>query len=70
MLAGCLVVELLDYRPQRSGDPALQVPERTRVILHPNPETMYADICSFNQRYGGNWNDQMALEFEAQLLVS
>ena len=66
---GCMVVELLDYRPQKSKEPAPKNPEKTRVILHPNPETLWADVCSLNQRHGGKWTDMDALEVEAKLLV-
>jgi transcription factor SPT20 len=67
---GCMVVELLDYRPQKSSEPALKNPDKTRVVLHPSPETLWADICSLNQRNGGRWTDMDALEIEAKLLVS
>lgn len=66
---GCMVVELLDYRPQKSKEPALKTPEKTRVILHPNAETLYEDICSLNTQNGSKWTDQDALEIEAKLLV-
>lgn len=64
-----MVVELLDYRSQKVNQPHPEKPERTRVILHPNPETLYADICSLNQRNGGSWSDAEAIEIEAKLLV-
>ncbi|KAJ3507597.1 hypothetical protein NLJ89_g6208 [Agrocybe chaxingu] len=67
---GCMVVELLDYRPQRSKEPALKTPERTRVVLHPNSETLWADICSLNQKNGKKWTDMDALEVEAKLLLA
>ncbi|KAF9054635.1 Spt20 family-domain-containing protein [Panaeolus papilionaceus] len=66
---GCMVVELLDYRPQKSKEPALKTPEKTRVILHPNAETLYEDICSLNTQNGSKWTDQDALEVEAKLLL-
>ena len=68
--AGCMIVELLDYRPQKFKEPALEKPERTRVVLHPNSETLWADICLLNQKAGYQWTDQDALEIEARLLVS
>jgi transcription factor SPT20 len=67
---GCMVVELLDYRPQRSKEPALKVPEKTRVVLHPNSETLWADICLMNRRNGSQWTDKDALEVEAKILVN
>ena len=65
-----MVVELLDYRPQRSKEPPPKTPQKTRVVLHPNSETLWADICSLNQRHGGKWTDMEAIELEAKLLVS
>jgi transcription factor SPT20 len=67
--SGCMIVELLDYRPQKSNEPALKNPSKTRVVLHPSPETLWADICSLNQRNGARWTDMDALEIEAKLLV-
>ncbi|KAJ3501113.1 hypothetical protein NMY22_g19035 [Coprinellus aureogranulatus] len=67
---GCMVVELLDYRSQQFNQPQPEKPERTRVILHPNPETLYADICSMNMKNGGTWTDRDALEVESKLLLA
>jgi hypothetical protein len=64
-----MIVELLDYRPQKLKEPVLEKPERTRVVLHPNSETLWADICLLNQKAGSQWTDQDALEIEARLLV-
>lgn len=38
-------------------------------MLHPNSETLWADICAMNHRFGGKWTDRDALEIEARLLV-
>ncbi|KAH6916382.1 Spt20 family-domain-containing protein [Coprinopsis sp. MPI-PUGE-AT-0042] len=67
---GCMVVELLDYRAKRSRDPQPEKPDRTRVILHPNPETLYADVCALNARSKSNWTDRDALEIESKLLLA
>ncbi|KAF9461492.1 Spt20 family-domain-containing protein [Collybia nuda] len=67
---GCMIVELLDYRPQRNKEHTPEKPERTRAVLHPNSETLWADICSLNQRSGGKWSDRDALAIEAQLLLA
>ncbi|KDR67630.1 hypothetical protein GALMADRAFT_146917 [Galerina marginata CBS 339.88] len=67
---GCMIVELLDYRPQKSQEPALKTPHKTRVVLHPNSETLWGDLCSLNQRNGGKWSDANALEIEAKLILA
>jgi hypothetical protein len=65
-----MIVELLDYRPQqRNKEASLDKPEKTRVVLHPNGETLFADICSLNRKNGSKWTDRDALEVEARLLV-
>lgn len=65
-----MVVELLDYRPKKMSEPSLKNPGKTRVVLHPSPESLWADICSLNQRNGGKWSDIDTLEVEAKILVS
>ncbi|KAF8141930.1 Spt20 family-domain-containing protein [Boletus edulis] len=66
---GCMLVELLDYRPKRAKDPPLEKPERSRVTLHPNDETRWADLCLLNQRTGSKLADPQVLELEAQILL-
>ena len=41
----------------------------TRVLLRPNSETLFADLCLLNQKAGGKWTDKDALEVEAKILV-
>lgn len=69
VLAGCMVVELLDYRPPKGKDPVLEKPEKTRVVLTPNQETFWTDLCLLNQKAGSAWTDRDALEVEARILV-
>lgn len=64
-----MLVELLDYRPQRSTDSTLEKPDKTRVVLHPTPETLYADLVLLNQRQGNKWSDRDALKIEAAVVV-
>ncbi|KAL4066154.1 Spt20 family-domain-containing protein [Scleroderma yunnanense] len=66
---GCMVVELLDYRPKRAKDPPLEKPECSRVTLHPSDETLWADLCLINQRNGSKFTDLDALELEARILL-
>ena len=67
--AGCMIVEVHDYRPPKATDPTLDEPHKTRVVLSPNSETLWADICLMNQKAGNTWTDREALEVEARILV-
>lgn len=67
--AGCMIVELLDYRPVKAKDPVLVNPERSRVVLTPNSETLWADLCLMNVKAENVWTDRDALEVEARILV-
>jgi transcription factor SPT20 len=66
-----MIVELLDYRPQHKSKktPTPEQPERTRVVLRPTSETLWADICLLNHKFGDKWTDRDALEIESELLV-
>jgi transcription factor SPT20 len=66
LLQGCLIVELRDYRPRDNIDDFIS----SRVVLQPNSETMWADICHMNQKAGNKWTEQDALEVEARILAS
>lgn len=70
IIIGCMIVDLLDYRPPKGKDPVLENPDRTRVVLTPSPETLWADLCLLNQRAGYTWTDKDALEVESRILVS
>lgn len=65
-----MIVELLDYRPEKRRDGPLTTPSKTRTVLHPDSETLFADVCALNRKSGGTWTDHEALEVEAKLLVS
>ncbi|TFY56188.1 hypothetical protein EVJ58_g7792, partial [Rhodofomes roseus] len=67
---GCMIVEVHDYRPPKATDQTLEEPQKTRVVLSPNPETLWADICLMNQKVGNAWTDRDALEVEARILVT
>ena len=64
-----MIVELLDYRPPKGKDDVLEKPEASRVVLSPNGESLWTDICLLNQKCGGAWTDGETLEVEAQILV-
>ncbi|KAK0203109.1 Spt20 family-domain-containing protein [Desarmillaria ectypa] len=71
---GCLIAELLDYRPQKANDPPLEKPGRTRTVLHPTPESLWADVCKIaatkKQQDGLVMTDRDALEIESRLLLA
>ncbi|KAF8826177.1 hypothetical protein HHX47_DHR6000341 [Lentinula edodes] len=67
---GCLIVDLLDYRPTKPTDPPLEIPEKTREVLHSTSETLWADLCVINSNSGGNLTDLQAIEIEARILLA
>ncbi|KAJ3768511.1 Spt20 family-domain-containing protein [Lentinula raphanica] len=67
---GCLIVDLLDYRPPKPNDPPLDTPKHSREVLHPTPETLWADLCVINASTGGKLTDAQALEIEAKILLN
>ncbi|KAI0642084.1 Spt20 family-domain-containing protein [Trametes meyenii] len=67
---GCLIVELLDFRPAKTTEPELEQPERSRVVLTPNDESRWGDICLMKQKAIAPWTDGDALELEARLLMA
>lgn len=66
---GCMIVELLDYRPKRVKDSPPEKPERSRITLHPSDETLWTDLCLINQRHGSKFTDFDVLELEARILL-
>lgn len=64
-----MIVEIEEFKQSNSKDNKL--PEKTvaRVLLRPNSETLFADLCLLNQKAGNNWTDKDALEVEAKILV-
>ncbi|KZT09823.1 uncharacterized protein LAESUDRAFT_747862 [Laetiporus sulphureus 93-53] len=67
---GCMIVELQDYRPPKASDPTLEDPQKSRVVLTPSPETLWADICLLDQKAGNIWTDREALEVEARIVTA
>ncbi|KAI0369109.1 hypothetical protein BV20DRAFT_946633 [Pilatotrama ljubarskyi] len=67
---GCLIVELLDYRPSKAGEAELEQPEKSRIVLTPNDESRWSDICLLSQKSSVPWTDADTLELEARLLMA
>jgi transcription factor SPT20 len=68
-----MIVEIEECSQLNSTDNSKESksPEKaiTRVLLRPNSETLFADLCLLNQKAGGKWTDEDALEIEAKILV-
>jgi transcription factor SPT20 len=68
-----MIVEIEEFSQVTSNDNSKESkpPEKTvtRVLLRPNSETLFADLCLLNQKSGNNWTDQDAHEIEARILV-
>ncbi|KAI0306000.1 Spt20 family-domain-containing protein [Multifurca ochricompacta] len=71
---GCMIVEIEEFKQINSKDNSKdnKLPEKTvtRVLLRPNSETLFADLCLLNQKGGGKWTDEDALEVEAKILLA
>ena len=67
-----MIVESIDHRKPRllSQQSTAKEPECVRVVLQPNAESFYADLCLLNAKNGGTWTDQEALEIESKILVN
>jgi transcription factor SPT20 len=68
-----MIVEIEELSQPSSSDNSKESnpPEKivTRVLLRPNSETLFADLCILNQKTGYKWTDNDALEAEAKILV-
>ncbi|KTW30664.1 hypothetical protein T552_00379 [Pneumocystis carinii B80] len=40
------------------------------TVLKPSSETIWAEMCLFSESTGGKFNDEMAIEFESQILIA
>lgn len=64
-----MIVESIDHR-KPSSESASNEPECVRVVLQPNGESFYADLCLLNAKHGNTWTDQEVLEVESKILVT
>jgi transcription factor SPT20 len=60
------LIDLLDHRGV-SGEDSVT---KERVVLQPNGETLWADICLEHERNNTINSDEEAMEIEARMLVS
>jgi transcription factor SPT20 len=65
---GCLLADLLDYRPPK-GAPPLTVPARSRHVLRPTEDSRWADVRAFVIKHELDWSDADVQAFEARILV-
>lgn len=64
-----MIVDLLDYRPGKPTESVLDVPEKSRVVLQPTAESIWADLCLLNDKLDAHWTDEQTLEMESHILV-
>jgi hypothetical protein len=68
-----MIVEIEEFKQVNSKDNSKESKPLektvTRVLLRPNSETLFADLCLLNQKSGNKWTDKDALEIEAKILV-
>lgn len=70
---GCLIVEIHDHRstdtenknPQTDSDNKMK-----RIVMKPTAESIWTDISLLSEEWGVPWTEDIALEVEAQILVS
>ena len=70
-------MEIHDHRRSNSNSHARETSPRTdteaevkRVVMQPTAESIWADICLLNEESGFTWTEDIALQVEAQILVS
>lgn len=61
-ILGCLIVEVHDHR--------LEATEIKRVVMKPTAESIWTDVALLSEDWGLPWTEEIALEVEAQILVS
>jgi transcription factor SPT20 len=64
-----MIVEIEEFKQSNSKESKSPEKATTRVLLRPNSETLFADLCLLNQKAGNKWTDQDAVEVEAKILV-
>ncbi|KAI0048784.1 hypothetical protein FA95DRAFT_1490339 [Auriscalpium vulgare] len=71
---GCMIVDLQDHRVHKAKDKRApddsKSYECSRILLRPNTESLWADLCLLNQKAGSKWTDQEALDVEARILMA
>jgi transcription factor SPT20 len=70
---GCLIVEIHDHRSS-NRDNKNRLPESEtkmkRIVMKPTAESIWTDITLLSEEWGFPWTEDIALEVEAQILVS
>jgi hypothetical protein len=64
-----MIAQIEEYEPSKSTETEELKKTVSKVLLRPNSETLFADLCLLNQKAGNNWTDKDALEVEAKILV-
>jgi hypothetical protein len=64
-----MIAQIEEFEPPKTPDSQESQKITTKVLLRPNSETLFADLCLLNQKAGNSWTDKDALEVEAKILV-
>lgn len=65
-MIGCLIVEIQDHRGQGTETAATT----KRIVMKPTAESIWTDIALLSEEWGFPWTESIALQVEAQILVS
>lgn len=68
-MIGCLIVEIHDHRTANveNEDPDAKT---KRIVMKPTAESIWTDISLLSEEWGFPWTEEIALEVEAQILVT
>ncbi|ORX99528.1 hypothetical protein K493DRAFT_109828 [Basidiobolus meristosporus CBS 931.73] len=67
---GCIIAEIHDYRESYTTNVNGTNSNTNRVLLTPNAETLWSDLCLLNESYGAFWSEDFALEVESKILLA
>jgi transcription factor SPT20 len=70
---GCLIVEIHDHRSvdSENNNRTLETEAKMkRIVMKPTAESIWTDITLLSEEWGFPWTEDIALEVEAQILVS
>ncbi|KAK9768613.1 Transcription factor spt20, variant 2 [Basidiobolus ranarum] len=67
---GCIIAEIHDYREIHLADIHASNANTHRVLLTPNAETLWSDLCLLNEKCDSFWSEDFTLEVESKILLA